>query len=285
MATATAASSEPTTLKNVAPPPDPSRLPDANMTSKEAIVGICKLCAESATLRDSHIIPKWAYKRITSDDGPGPRQPILVEFDAAAFSNKQFTEHLLCDSCEQLFGAWENTLSQLLVQKDGAFPWLDLVAPERTPGAADSAAVDATAVAKFACSVFWRASVTSKLSVQLRLGPYEESIRRYLRDDGPFPDSASLMVSLGLSSKDGLPSLARIIVMPQSKRDGGCHIHAFAMCGALFYLVVGGIKIAHADTFCFVRKRIVDVRSSDDLMRTWRNLTGGAERKGKLSRI
>ncbi|MBX3199408.1 MAG: hypothetical protein KF894_14840 [Labilithrix sp.] len=255
------------------------------MASKDPVIGTCRLCDEVTTLRDSHIVPKWAYKRITSDDGPGPTQPIMVEFDVATITNKQFTEHLLCDSCEQLFSAWENSLSQLLVQKDGAFPWLDLVAPKRTTGAADSAAVDATAVAKFACSVFWRASVTRKLSVQLRLGPYEESIRRYLRDEEPFPDAASLIVSLGLSSKEGLPSLARFIVMPQSKRDGGCHIHAFAMCGALFYLVVGGIKIAYADTFCFVRKRIVDVRSSDDLMRSWRQLTGGAEQKGKLSRI
>lgn len=255
------------------------------MAPKDTVIGICKFCDEIATLRDSHIIPKWAYKRITSDDGPRPRQPILVEFDVATITNKQFTEHLLCDSCEQRFGAWENTLSQLLVQGDGAFPWLDLVAPKRTTGAADSAAVDANAVAKFACSVFWRASVTRKLSVRLRLGPYEDSIRRYLRNEESFPDAATLIVSLGLSSKEGLPSLARFILMPQSKRDGGCHIHAFAMCGALFYLVVGGIKIADADTFCFVRKRIVDVRSSDDLMRSWRKSTGGAERKGKLSRI
>lgn len=77
---------------------------------------ICKLCLEESELRNSHIIPEFAYRslyassdkyskngrffRISMDRDIGPRD----------IEQKGYREYLLCQSCESQFSTWEREL-------------------------------------------------------------------------------------------------------------------------------------------------------------------------------
>src|SRR4051794_12828304 len=89
------------------------------------MLGTCRLCSCHAELRDSHILPRWVFRRIIRF-GPDP-QPILIEDGTRRSTGKQDSEFLLCDVCEQRFGNWENHVSRLALQPDGRSPAFELV--------------------------------------------------------------------------------------------------------------------------------------------------------------
>jgi len=68
------------------------------------VIGICRLCEATAELRDSHVIPKFVTRHLkeTSATGylRGAEDPNIRQQDSKKIP-------LLCDTCEQLFSAWE----------------------------------------------------------------------------------------------------------------------------------------------------------------------------------
>ena len=93
---------------------------DVLRTGCGKMIGTCRLCRADGELRDSHIMPRWVFRRIIHF-GPDP-QPILIENGTRRSTGDQDTEYLLCESCEQRFGRWENDVSQLALQLDDSFP-------------------------------------------------------------------------------------------------------------------------------------------------------------------
>lgn len=105
-----------------------------------SIIGECKLCKNGAVeLRESHIIPSWAYKRMRDCSAVGGNpNPIVISNGRASQISDQVKEHLLCESCEQLFSVNERYVSSIAYEKDGTpIPLQKLGATHRTTSPAD----------------------------------------------------------------------------------------------------------------------------------------------------
>ena len=246
-------------------------------------VGTCRLCLNVAPLHDSHIIPKWVYGRVAS--GTSTTDPVIIERGSAVLTSRQVREHLLCSDCEQRFGRWEDLVAGLTVQEDMKFPWLSrlrpiVVGPPVTvqSDVGDSSAIDTAAMASFATSVIWRASV-SKEFPKTSLERYEDPVRRYLLGlDQDFPANAFLIVYL-------LDHDARVAAMPKTQRTNlDVTLHWFVTCGARFQLWVGDCPIAVARA-CFVRNKMVMLKGIPDFREGLNNMVAEAKPKGKLTKM
>lgn len=65
----------------------------------------CELCAEYASLKNSHLMPKSIYKTITRTFHPHDPAPVWASKSqkSAYYSNSQVTKKLLCGTCEDRF--------------------------------------------------------------------------------------------------------------------------------------------------------------------------------------
>ena len=102
---------------------------------------------------------------------------------------------------------------------------------------------------------------------KLFLGAYEEPFRRYLLGRAAFPSEAVLAVHLQKAPATDLPPANRIVTLPVQKHHNGYSCHSFALCGAAFYLFVGGRIPEMLKPHCLARTRRVYARPSDRLMR------------------
>jgi hypothetical protein len=257
------------------------------------MMGQCRLCLrDNQTLIDGHVAPAWAYRRIMSGISQ-PAQPVQIQDDTAVLTNKQVTEYMLCNDCEQKLCVWEKYASTTLVQADGTFPWLvqsrdvAMALNGGDPlGYLDSSSLDTETLSRFAASVVWRASVSEEACPKVDLGHrYEESFRRYLKGEAPFPSHASLIVYLLTVPVKGLPPADRIVTLPTQMRDGPCMRHWFILCGVAFYLFVGNrIPVLHR-RMCFAATKHVHTIGSDWVMADLGRAVMEAKAKGRLAEM
>jgi len=195
----------------------------------------------------------------------------------APFACARKTKHpLLCQGYENLLNdGGEQWLLPLLATNDKTFPLLDIIEqaePDWVEG--DGRVYFATrnpalAVGKpihFGMGVFWKASVHSwqggDKTPQIDLGPYGERVRKFLRDETPFPENMGLM--LGVSPRDK----AHVsFTLPYRTKETGCHSFRFHVPGILYVLKVGKNLGADMPRACFARNpdhpiQIVDFSKS-----------------------
>ena len=79
---------------------------------KGGVNSTCKLCREVKNLKLSHIVPKWAYKAMKSEDNGriSGHFPSLMQIRILQDGSKNY---LLCGDCEQLLGKGERYLQKL----------------------------------------------------------------------------------------------------------------------------------------------------------------------------
>lgn len=247
--------------------------------------GVCRLHGGSERpLRNSHIIPSWAFERL----GGGASQIVLMSNGTAILSNDQMRERLLCEPCEQVIGVSERYVSQIVRQQDGSFPALTMVQRVLSPPgtatehAADASSLDTDAIARFAASIFWRASVSTRFT-ELTLGRYEEHFRNFLRRQAAFPVDARLIATL-IRPIDSSP-VDQVMTMPAGSRaDGYYHQYIFVVLGIELLLAVGGQIPPAFDDLCLVRTRLVLVSSRGAFTKRMITLGAAATAKGKLAR-
>jgi len=234
------------------------------------MLGTCALCrSEQVELRDSHLLPSWAYKRVRATRAGGP-DPNPVNFtEGKAFqTSKQITGFLLCSACEDRFGRRENYVSQLCRQSDGTTPLIQHL--RRRADQVDKPLevaeldikVDAENLAYFAVSVVWRGDVMKEghLASDVTLGDrYREKFRGYLNGDAAFPLCARVLLNV-LKPPSWMMVIDGAVTTPSSNRMGACHRHAFLMCGFEFNVLVGHVLPNASEEACLVHsttKRVV----------------------------
>jgi hypothetical protein len=74
------------------------------------------------------------------------------------------------------------------------------------------------------------------------------------------------------------------VTLPVQKRHNGYSCHNFALCGAAFYLFVGGLIPEALKPHCLARTRRVYARPSDALMQELGELAAKSSPKGKFMR-
>lgn len=161
------------------------------------VFGKCRLCLGEADLFDSHIIPRWAWKRSRADSLKNPNVARLGG-GVARQDQSQVHEHMLCRPCEERMKWGEDYAHEVTYQRDRSAKFLELVGPDifQSNGVrvALPGRLDVARIAYFGLSVIWRASVARSVP-ECRLSEWaEESLRRYLLQEAPFDDDLSCAV-------------------------------------------------------------------------------------------
>lgn len=226
-------------------------------------MNVCKLCLNNvARLEESHFLSKGIYKRLRNDNGRNPN-PWRVTPHGVVQTSEQLKAQLLCRSCEQRlckFGeAW---MLRHCIQRDGSFPLLSILSsitpdvwvPDDSPTklyyASRIPGIDASALAYFAASIFWRGSIyhwNHDGTIPIKLGPFQEQFRLYLLGEQAFPSDSSLLVVV----REG-KEIDRLTYAPIGQRQGAFHLYKFPMPGLAFNLIVSkNIPLTYRRT-CFV---------------------------------
>lgn len=252
--------------------------------------GKCRLCSTIQDLRDSHIMPRWTYRRLykSAAGTAGANQaPVQVHDGTAIITGAQISEYLLCGSCEQRFSTVEGAIAKISLQPDDTFPALQQVKVlESDPDgftAADASQVPAD-LGYFALSVLWRASVSSKYP-KIDLGTrYNEEFRRYLLGTTGVPSNVRVMVEiLDVRGNPG-PRIDRVVIHPEGQRSGGYHVFQFGTFGFFFFIVVGNERPGIFDTFCFPRTRRVLMSDGARVLQSASKSANSATPKGSLAK-
>ena len=203
------------------------------------MIGTCALCHKNTDLQNSHLIPKWAYRRICKIDQADSKIPIHIADGNAAFSNRQTTKHLLCADCEQRFSNSEGYLARLTALDNGRIELFRRVMRLDTPRSVLASlhhAEDADHLTYFAASVIWRGSV---MTSGCELGPYVDKFRRYLLCETQFPREAVISVGLLEQSPNSNADPRGWISTPASTKAGTMWLHGFLLAGLAFRCWVG----------------------------------------------
>jgi hypothetical protein len=159
-------------------------------------------------------------------------------------SSWQIHDYLLCRDCEQeLNRNGENWLVPMLASESG-FPFLDLLKAEipvlsepdfNVYATSHIPGIDWKKLAHFAAGMFWKGAVhTWPGCPKLNLGKYAEELRKYLRNETPFPKIMALIVQVVASEEP--PWTAHSPIETQSHP---CHLFNFYVRGIDFTLAVG----------------------------------------------
>jgi phage pi2 protein 07 len=146
--------------------------------SKKNKIGKCRLCNNTGQLCNSHILPKFIYKKIK-----GRKTDFLVLSDDPEKrkykSQKEYREYLLCANCEKKLNRYETYICNVLYNskkfydKDG-----EIVKVYN---------IDYNKFKLFQLSILWRGSVTSSPVFEngkINIGD-EENIRQMLLNENP----------------------------------------------------------------------------------------------------
>ena len=226
------------------------------------MIGNCRLCLESnIELRDSHLLAAAFYKHMTYSGGH-----IQVTPKKEHTSNKQVSDYLLCNDCENKFNTnGENWVSMNYCKKIGSFP-IQKALFEATPICEQTngkyyngdlvKGIDLNKLAYFAISVFWRAGAhqwnfhdhTNKLV----FGKYEEYLRLYLLGEAKFPNEAALQIFISPSE---IPKLW--ISSPAKSFKTSFSGFGFCLNGIVFALSLGNRIKNEIRKDCAINSRIL----------------------------
>jgi hypothetical protein len=199
--------------------------------------GVCGLCDKEGVLQDSHLLPKWAYKRVRNADDKGA-DPINIADGSAHQTSKQITQHLLCAECEGRFSRREDYVARITGWSEGKPSTIYQVPRQDTPHHKLVKLVgelDPERLAYFAASVIWRSHAMNRGN---HLGAYAQSFVDFLLERAPFPPHAAL--SLGILEPADLTQLPQSwVTEPSSTRADAVRVHGFMVCGLIFRCFVG----------------------------------------------
>lgn len=223
--------------------------------------GQCRLCLEIAELRNSHLLPKAAYRHMRRGKSRGINQVMFAD-QSVRLGDHQVTASLLCDSCEQRFREHgEDWVMANCYRGPGEFRFQEIlerheplrtVEENRIWAGKGILGLDMDAVIYFACSVFWRAGTYKwsrgrmRLSpVHIELGRYLEPLRLFLLDKATFPSDMALFVRISSWPRNGkYGPLSGGMNLPESGRVEGLRAHVFSVPGITFHMLVGK-QISH----------------------------------------
>jgi len=251
--------------------------------------GTCALCfAPGVPLKESHILPSWAYKRARATGTANP-DPVQVRLGTAVQTSKQLTDRLLCGRCEQRLGTAERYASTLAYKADFSTDFFSHV--RRLPRVGTSVPVvepvtlNLAQLAYFGASVFWRAHVSTRTQGYSMGDRYAEAFRTYLLDPSSPPSRTAMILmyyedALGQGSKYGTT-----FVVPAQCRNGDHHAHRLVVCGFHFELVTGGVLPKTFRKLCLWQgsDRRIPIQNHQFLVRWFAEVLPPIQPKGKLA--
>lgn len=214
--------------------------------------GQCRLCLqENVDLQNSHILPKFVYKRLRPKNSKN-QNPIVIRNDIASQSSWQAKTYLLCRDCETLLKKMgEDYVAENAYLTRDNFPLrqlLEVRAPHLIKGSPPNLdkvftgdalnGIDIEKLIYFGASVLWRFSTGSTLSsVGARLTPLEENqLREYLLQSTLLPKNIAVHLVIARRPLDpsGL-DYGAIALSPTGAASSSGKDIRFAVCGLIYH--------------------------------------------------
>ena len=213
------------------------------------LTGQCRLCLNQAKLQDSHFIPKAAYKLIRGE-GTNPH-PLVVQPGKVVQTSAQTRAHLLCHECEQrLHHQGEDTFFRYCYRGPGKFRLLNMlrahtplldndqfaayVVPDSETSLIEQIGYMGLSILWKSAAHGWRDGDSTLPSISLG-SPYQEQVRQYLLNAGPFPEHGAMVVE----ASDENNRLIAMIGTPATLKLPKHYLHWIDISGIRFNLLMG----------------------------------------------
>jgi hypothetical protein len=221
-------------------------------------IGKCALCHRNEQeLQKSHLLPAGVY-RLTRDQTKSNPNPVMLGEAHVSQSSKQISAYLLCRECETRFN--ENgercflkhcyrdaKQFRLFSLVENAKPFVDV--PFKVYRAAQIAGINVAALSYFAISMFWRAAAHPWFEHnEIELGPYQETLRKYLMGETKFLAGCALLLSL----PEIITKTVNVSFLPYGRRVDSHRFYTLFVRGVGFHLLVGSRVSAAAKQMCFI---------------------------------
>lgn len=191
------------------------------------ITGVCKLCGNTEVLRESHILPKHAYKQAILHNAH-PRTKIVQALPGGTEVDDKrqdgFKEHLLCDTCEGKLSKWETYACRKLFNRP--LPSASIIS-----GKIELTGIEYQPIKLYLLSLLWRAGVAnSNFFKCVKLGPHADRLRKMLlaEDPGDPRDYGCLLMKLEQWKEFPVEG---VVFEPFCFRSDGEHSTMFAFMG------------------------------------------------------
>jgi hypothetical protein len=182
----------------------------------------CRLCRESRTLVESHILPEFLYKP-TYDER---HSSIYLDVDSEQTGTRRrgFWEILFCEECEERFNRWETYFAEIWFNRSVRPPFS--LARNRF---LTIRGIDYRKFKLFHLSIIWRAGISSLRPFRgVRLGGQADALRCLISADNPGPLGRYPIAAIALQDDDG-GYKDDIIQLPRPGKYKGHHF-----CSAVF---------------------------------------------------
>ena len=190
----------------------------------------CALCKQERELRRSHIIPEFLYTQIydsihrylSVSTNPAHREQRLWKGER---------ERLLCASCEQKLGGWEDYAKKAFLDGKG-------VKISRLGSRINFERFCYSSFRLFLLSLLWRMGISDLESYKaVSLGPHEEKLRLALMSANPLdPGEYPVVLVAALINGEFHPQW---MMSPSLGRMEGLRCYCPVIEGVLFYFFVG----------------------------------------------
>ncbi len=264
------------------------------------VIGTCKLCTSvNVELIDSHVVPRWAYRRLRERPGAPNPNPVQMQSGTAVQTSKQVSRPLLCAPCDQKLGVADNYVAQLAYNEDRRPAPVSgqLGARTKVDGMelADASALDIEKLCMFGASVIWRGHAARSDGEKIGprasdLGTFGEEFRRYLRGEVGFPPDARLVMIFYEDLENAFPGrpVDLMIVLPEMEQVEGRVLHRFVVCGFQFDLTLGADQPEGMKALCLHHasdKRVIVLRpSGSGIVRNLREVVPRVTSRGQLAK-
>jgi hypothetical protein len=180
---------------------------------------------------NAHIIPEGFFRRLRD----GTTTPRLISNTPDTFPQPApigvYDAAILCDSCEPLFGEWDEYAQQMLRAEPGGVPH---ILPDDTVVGWELPEYRYDLLKLFFVSVLWRASVSTRYFYRrVKAGPFEDVAKRMIqaRDPGPPEQFAVTVARLA-------GPLGATILDPHTDRSENVNYYRFYFGGYIGYIKV-----------------------------------------------
>jgi len=171
---------------------------------------ICSLCATSpATIKKSHIIPKFLYDYIQDGTDKMPMFNLENLARITSFRNGIYEEGLLCQNCEnKILGSLDTYGAEFIKGRINS-----KIVFSKSNNSINATGIDYIRLKLFFLSILWRASISKHdFFNEIDLQEHEMSVREMLLNHNPGSEECYRIVAVGIKANDN--TLVRLILKP-----------------------------------------------------------------------
>ena len=195
----------------------------------------CKICTQANKLVKAHVIPESFFRPLRKGEKP----PYLVSM--GNYRKRApigvYDKTILCESCEQLFGQWDDYAQMLLLQN------FDQARPLKKGDDIYGYVYDSYDYEKlklFFISLLWRASVSShEYFGSVKLNVFEDVAKKHIVDQDPGSKDDFSVILAHFDELDG----KRTMLNPQPQRMDSLNYYLFYLTGFMAYVKVDSRKV------------------------------------------